>query len=678
MSTPTSDETLKLREHRRAIDTAIATIAMLLGVKLAPGHGWRIAYKKRTVVYPLRELLAGTFQHAVMRLWQAASHVLNSHGKLDLYDVVVDTTLDIALEVGRRTTRPDWLMPLVAVAERERAETIARKAGRSLAQRQLPPRGTSFRSDDRKSDIELISRPISTEATFWEVAAAAVQGLVSKTLEPEDLAIVPLPWGPGIVDSIRATTAAPSYDALIEMMQPILVDIAIARAEELGEPQSETGEGDPTENPDEDESGEEESSEENGSGNSGCGPSEGQSNSRKSDSSAPDKTKPSDPSANNDSSENQNGPGQPKSGEQNEHDAGGSTGAEESSDETNGQPSNTTKAAEKSPHANEKKTRRLTIIFSDETGSRIDAEVAEDPGRADIEYAGEIIIVIPGGLKDLETDEALAEIIMRLTPEDLSWAAVSRSNEHITRPIERVISEYLTENEIGEVERGTRSGMLDIRQISQPDTSTAPPFKRRAVPDDHSYDVALVVDRSGSMCHTTDSAEDPATFGTFSGMRWHLACRMVVGLVESLQHMPDTRTAVVLYDHNIDVMKTFDQQLTDSLKDEIIRKTVARGNNDDAGALQTAINQFATSQADRRMIVYLTDGEFCSDASAVRNVLTRCAANDIELVFLIVGQRTEHILRFVPAHLADEITPETISSVLAKHVTRMLGDLSYA
>jgi hypothetical protein len=77
------------------------------------------------------------------------------------------------------------------------------------------------------------------------------------------------------------------------------------------------------------------------------------------------------------------------------------------------------------------------------------------------------------------------------------------------------------------------------------------------------------------------------------------------------------------------------------------------------------------------MIIYLTDGEFCSDEGSVRRVLASCAANGIELIFLTVGRGTEHITRFVPADLADEITPETISTVLAKHITRMLGGLAH-
>jgi hypothetical protein len=46
--------------------------------------------------------------------------------------------------------------------------------------------------------------------------------------------------------------------------------------------------------------------------------------------------------------------------------------------------------------------------------------------------------------------------------------------------------------------------------------------------------------------------------------------------------------------------------------------------------------------------------------------------HDVEIVFLTVGRDAEAVKTFVPAHLADEITEETLATILSRHLERML------
>jgi hypothetical protein len=270
----------------------------------------------------------------------------------------------------------------------------------------------------------------------------------------------------------------------------------------------------------------------------------------------------------------------------------------------------------------------------------------------------------------------LAELLVALDAPNVLWEAVSRANQAINAPIRRVIDEHLTENEIGEIERGTRSGKIDIRQIARPTFATStPPFRRRLDPEDRSYDIAIVVDHSGSMSTGTGSIEDPCVFGTQTGARWHLATRLLVALCDALQHLPGTRTAVVAYNDEVDIGKAFRDALSNDIKDTIISSVAPFGGNEDTQALLTAISLFTDSQAERKLLIYLTDGEFCSDERAMQHVVAKNTASGIEFVVLTVGQPATNARKFVGEAFADEITEATIGPVLSRHLNRMVGSL---
>jgi hypothetical protein len=660
-------------------------IAMILGVKLAPGGRWAHGYKTRMCVYPYLELMRTSLELGVMHLWQAAAHVAWSTGDLDLYDVLVDTVLAIRKRVGHRTVRPDWMMPLVAHCERERVERKARAVGRSLAQRQLPPRGTDFRATDVDDDRKALLEPVTTEATFWTLAGVAMRGLVSSTLTREEVRKAGLTWNDDLCDRIDSICSTPSYDSLIEIMQPILIDIAMLRASEIAEPENvdpEEGEADnanpkkgENENTDPKDAEPEKSKAEN------TEPGKGEEEGSKSEhtdepGSGSSKSDPADSDPADGKSENENST--PPNAEQPEsQNPGNGNPTDEGEPHAGaGDPSGTENAGGTSPSPETEsqspaKTKPLT--FDPKTLARILEELATGTtGKSEVDYTPEsVILVVPSGSSE-KLEKEIEALLVQLRPNDILWDTVSRSNMHITQPISHAISEFLTENEIGEIERGTRSGRIDFRAIARPPGALTPPFMRRAIPSEHSYDITLVVDRSGSMISATGEMEDPTVFGATYGTRWHLALRMVVGLVESLAHLPNTRTAVVLYDQHVNIGKGFEEPLTDDIKNGIVDMCVARGDNNDAGALAIAIDQFKGSEATKKMIIYLTDGEFCSDEAAVKHVLARSMAENIEMVFLTVGMPPNNIRRFVPDYLSDEITPVTISTVLRKHITRML------
>ncbi len=73
----------------------------------------------------------------------------------------------------------------------------------------------------------------------------------------------------------------------------------------------------------------------------------------------------------------------------------------------------------------------------------------------------------------------------------------------------------------------------------------------------------------------------------------------------------------MLYDDNVELVKPLSDTLTDDRKERILAAAYPRGGNGDAKALNTAIDVLGDSAATKKLVVYLTDGEFCSDRGSV-------------------------------------------------------------
>lgn len=296
---------------------------------------------------------------------------------------------------------------------------------------------------------------------------------------------------------------------------------------------------------------------------------------------------------------------------------------------------------------------------------------AEPDGRLEIDFINDDSAADPVRSPEHYTPPTEDEFRNSLIP---AWGAVSRSaiNRQLREPLRRTLLKHLIDNEVGELETGHRSGRLDVRAVARPDPQPQP-FRRRQAKADQSYAVGLIADASGSMNAGCPEIEhDEAVFGEGYPRRWHLTTYLAVALTEALTVIPATQLTVVTYDTRVSFVKPHSMPLTADVRQKILRGIVARGENDDAGALTAAIDDLIRATNTTKMLFHLTDGEFCSGQSAIQYQLNRAKKHGITVVFLTLAIEPTSARRFVDAELADRVDPGTIGPVINKHLTRML------
>ena len=223
------------------LDGVVSILSGIHRLRLIPGPQWAWNLATRQIMYPRATLLDLGLTKAVGYLWRTVQHAISTRGDLSPYDVAVDTVLAAELRVGARTMHPAWILDIMGAAERERVERIARSAARNLGATYLPPRGSGYRADEPAADLKKLATPVTDEASYWKRVAVAITGLTAGTLAPTDLP-ADMPWIPSTLAQIAALPTLPTYDALLEAVEALVPDLAVARAITLQQPKPEESE----------------------------------------------------------------------------------------------------------------------------------------------------------------------------------------------------------------------------------------------------------------------------------------------------------------------------------------------------------------------------------------------------------------------------------------------------
>ena len=609
------------------LDRLCAILSAELRLTLVPGDSWAWNRAARKLLYPRDRLTAMEPAAATGYLWRTVQHALSSHGQLDAYDVAVDAVLASEAQTGERAMHPHWVMGLMFAAERERVEAIARGGAHNLANSFLPRRGTGYRTQQATQDRDIINAASSSAAQYWQRVATALGAIAAGSLDPRDLP-ADIAWDEPIVTGVRALPKAPTYDALLEQVEVLVPLLVRKQLESLAAP------GESAEEP----AGEQASQNPAGSG-SATKPTSGDNQ----QSGAGESVEPEDE--------------EPEHEHADHADVGESEDKAAPADHTDEEPANSEISAE-----------QLAAL-----GDEVDATSDE---RVAIDYFEDNATANPKEAEHSSPAGGWGNNGQRLFDEKRgpAWNAVSRTNAHVIAPIRRTLLQYLAENDVGEVEHGTRTGRLDYRYATKPaHLLTQPPFCQRTQTDERSYAVGLIIDRSGSMCGRCDARPFHEAFGDGQTLRWHLAARMAVALSEALARVPGAQTAIVAYDGRVDVVKHLGEALGPSVRQRVMDHMVARGDNDDVGALKAMADELRSSAAHAKLIFHLTDGQFCSEAGEVKRTVRELSAANIELVVLTLGLKADFARKFVPIAMADEVCDATVARVLARHLDRMLG-----
>lgn len=651
------------------LDRITSIIAASLHLRLIPGDEWQWDTITRRLMYP-RDQLLKIDPHAVTgALWRTIQHALSSTGEFDAYSVAVDAVLAAETAAGGiRSLHPAWVLGLMLNAEHERVEHIARAGARNLGNSYLPVRGQGYRTKELADDLAAIALndPQDTHVPnrYWERAARAFGMMASGAITRDDLP-ADMAWDETLCDEIRTLPNEASYDSLQSAVEHLVTPLARAWIDFLVKPE-------------EPHQQKEESAKK--SGTPKTGESEGASSeaSGTADSAEGKSTKadpaesPTDPIGADD--------GEPASAPSKK--ASNTTGDDDDAPGDNNEPAHDDKAEDDTTLAHllehlsdgdreaiakaidELGTDELAIDFFDDTVTspeQVEAHnVSDDPTAATPTPAW---------------GNSYNDPLLR-ADDGPAWNAVSRSAAGLTQRVRRSILQHLVENEVADIEHGTTSGRLHHRALARPaHASSQRPFKRRQSFDDRSYAFAIVLDRSGSMCASTDGEGHPEAFGTTSLRRWHTAARMGVALTEALHRLDSTSLdlAIFTYDDNIDKIKGIHDGLSESVKQAFMNNVRARGDNDDAGVLHAALRELSQSHAENKVIIHLTDGQFCSSAHEMNSVVRDLARANIELIILTLDIGPDFARRFVPRHLADAVGDDTLAPVLARHLRRVLA-----
>lgn len=618
-----------------AIDTLDRMTAILSGelrLKLIPGMDWASNRHTRVITYPRAALLEKDELEATGDLWRCVQHAVSSWGEYDAYDLAVDTMVAAQKRAGVRAVHARWILGVIQEVERERVERIARSHARNLGRSALPPRGSGYRKAEAAHLRAALALPDTDGADYWQRVALACGGLCAGTIVPDDLP-VDMPWD-GLHEQIKALADAPSYDALLLEVEKLIPEMSarwithLSSANPPPPPDPGAAAGMPG-------AGGGRGGSAKGAPGSGGDAPEGTPGGESEEADGPEQEAPGAPSA-----------ASPKSGPE-EHADSEEPGTEPAPGESLADALR--EALERA--VNEESTERAGIDFFE---GEVRAETDLPQGEPAAGWG---------------TGAAMEE----MHQPGPAWNAVSRSNAAITAPIRRVFQKYLVNNEIGEVQTGTRGGRLRMSQAIKPAiVRTTSPFCRRTAVGDVSYDIGFIIDHSGSMHASTGEPGFPEAFGDDELTRWQLAARMAVALSEAITAVNGVTTTLVAYDSYVKLVKRHDEPLTPVVKQRVMDTIRPQGDNADAEAIREMMAALLKAPGQRKLIFHLTDGQFCSSAIAMERAVSDLRSKNIGYVVLTLGMGAHFAQRYVPEDCAEEITDETVGRILAKHLTRML------
>jgi hypothetical protein len=614
------------------LDRITSILGAQLRLRLVPGADWQWDRSRRMLMYPRERLLKMSADAITGYLWRTVQHAISSTGTFNEYDVAVDAVCATQTAAdGKRLMHPHWVLQLVLAAERERVEHIARTKARNLGNSYLPVRGSGHRADEFAADRTLIADVTPDPKAYWNRAALALGAVACGALTKEQLP-ADMPWTDDLIAAITALPQLATYDELlgaVEALVPELARIWISTLVPRPPASEETGEAKP---------GGTIKIKLVGSGGAAGDPD--------------NSDDPSDTS-----------PGGEESDDSAEKPAKGASSEDENGTEES--------------EGDQRALNELLDNLDDETLDAIQAALDELGNAVEgIDFFDEQIE--PGTPSEAHETPAStwhSDSLSR-THDGPAWAAVSRSSATIVESLRRILLEHLVENEVGEIEYGTKSGRLNHREAFRPaHIQSVTPFKRRAECEERSYAISIVLDRSGSMGASTNGDPFCDAFGPGPLQRWHLTARLAVAFTEALDRLDkgSIEIGLITYDDRIDLVKSVRDPLSSTIKQNVMNSIRARGDNDDAGALRCALDDLQKSRAERRIIIHLTDGQFCSSHDEMRAVVREIVQAQVELVILTLDISSSHARAYVPERYADEVNDGNLARVLGKHLQRMLA-----
>lgn len=693
------------------LDQLVGILSADLRLKMVPGHSWIADRLTRKITYPRAQLVTMSDADATGWIFRCVEHCVSTFGDLDAYSVGVDAALTIRETAGVEIIHPRFFLHVVMMAERERVEAIARRRARNLENTYLPRRWQRFRESERIDDRTRLATisPMNQPADYWERVGLAVALLAAGAITEDGLPS-DMQWAPDVIARIQHVPEITCYDDVLTEIEDLMPAFVRSQLEEHSEP-SHSSEGESNSQPDHKQDSTTESGQEAGAASAqtddettepgdGLDQSAGDASDPTED--AGDACQPANPGTSDANTSDADGgageghdvdgpslsenPAQcdesdglalPDNADQSANDSpqGSSDGGKSTSPEAagEGELSNASDpaAGSSSSKAGKSLSDLIARIAPELLEALKEALDAEPDGRIEIDFINDDSAADPDRVPEHYAPPTEDEFRDNVIP---AWGAVSRSplNRQLREPLRRTLLKHLIDNEVGELETGHRSGRLDVRAVARPEPQ-AQPFRRRQAKADQSYAIGLIVDASGSMrasCPTI--VHDEAVFGEGHAQRWHLASYFAVALTEAMNVIPNTQLTIVTYDSRVSFVKPHTMPLTQDVRQRVLRGIVARGENDDAGALSAAIDDLIRATNNTKLLVHLTDGEFCSGQSAIQYQINRAKKHDITVVFLTLAIEPTSARRFVDADLADRVDPETIGPVINKHLTRML------
>lgn len=665
------------------LDQLTAIISAELKLRLIPGDRWAEDRLNRRLMYPRQQILTMDTGAATGEVWRCVAHALNSFGLLDAYDVAVDAVLAAEDQLGVRSVHPHWVLGIMLQAERERAEAIVRRHARNLRNTFLPPRWTGIRLAEAAEE-----RPILEDANpqdpprYWQRIGIAIGAIAAGVIDRDDLP-ADLPWDAPTVATIAEIPALPTYDAVLETIERLVPIFARDQLLALApEPEPSAAEKPPEsdERDDADDSNQPPSSSGNTDG--------GQADKADSEDNATGERSDDDPSAGGVADDDlQDGP---DDNDVTEDDHAWAA----SNDDANPDDSDADRQAQ-AESENDAAPVRLDVASAatDEDGNRDDAE-AHEPSIIVLRIPEEVLeklrdAVAAAGEERVEIDflqndpNADPDIIVEL-PEDIpatemtrigdvgpAWGAVSRAASAMREPLRRTMLEFLTENEPGQWQGNQPVGRFQAHKVMRAIPSSLP-HRRRLGVDERSYALALIDDRSGSMSAHIDRRSDENVYGSAQAFRWHLTAEMTVALAEVIELLAEARLTIVSYSDRVDLLKRHADPLTPQVRQQVMDVTLPDSGNNDAGAIRIAVGDLATAPCDRRFILHLTDGQFCSSAEQMTAALAYARRHSVEIAFLCLDCEPDFAQRYVPAHMAQRVDASTLPKVLQHYFRRWL------
>lgn len=616
-------------------------------IKLERGFNWAYDPQKKVLTYDEAMLLNLPPEAAPGLIFHNVGHSLNSVPK----KYSLSSYKDDVAKATNNMIAPEAVYDLIESAEDERMEHILTKDYENLRNSYLPRIDRGWREEswkEQKDTLDKVTAPgemVQTvlpggqaiqESAYYKRVATAIRGLVSGTLTQKDLPH-DMPWNQGFCDMISDLKKCQSVDELLEKMRQIIQSIAKQRMEPPPPPPCGGGQGE-----DEGEEGEEgEEGGGQGHGNGKCGGS--------------------------------------KCKNKKSHDGGAAASQGDAQSE-----------AQKQKQSQQSQGQG----YGQGQGNK-----------------GQTSFVNSGGGAGFSTDPW-----KKPEWQGPPWSVVAGTTLAMTSQIRSACRRYLKDNENSDKVFGFKTGKLAGNKMAKAYINkTQTVFTKYEETGERNYAIYLMVDVSGSMASADkgiinfpelDSyltrqmessarqiSENPnlseaekkrdidATMAYWKGRntsgnrgeRWKFACRLAVALADTLRRFKELQVAMGSYHSGAQTTKPLKSPFTPERMQAIMNDYAdPRGGTTAGVGLKEAHRELKKSRAEKKLIIFITDGDFGDYGGHLKKHIEEMRKENIETVVLTVGLPADTAAASVGPENADQVTDENIGKVLGKHLKRMV------